>query len=79
MLAFVQFKNGVSALEVMACDEARCLKLCQDAIYRGKTYIFTRIEQFFLNIFRTQVPELISLENLKNLESGQCDFQARFA
>jgi hypothetical protein len=79
MVTRIQLKDGHAVSEMMPSDEPRRFELCQHSIHRRKTNVFAKIDQFAIDILSRKVSIAAAFENIQNLDSRQCDFQAGFA
>jgi hypothetical protein len=71
-----QLKNGVARLKVVSFNQARCLKLRENAIHRCQTNIVTRIAQTLIDVFSTQVCSLIGrlTQDRQDIEAWERNF-----
>ena len=54
--AFVEFKYRMPTLEIMACYEARRLKLRQHPVNGSQPNILASLQQLLVDVFSTEVP-----------------------
>jgi outer membrane protein assembly factor BamE len=77
MLAFVQFEDRRSALEVMTRHQSCGLKLRQHAVHSCKADVFVGVEQMFVNVLSTHMPRRGRAQNVENLDAGHSDLEPR--
>ena len=65
----------MTALEIVPNHQPCLLKLGQNPVYGRKPDLLSVAEQQFVDIFRTDVANIIAFKNLKNLDSGQRNLQ----
>jgi hypothetical protein len=67
MVAFVELKDRTATFEVMALQQSRLFKLCQDAVNRSQPDVCVFLEKKFVHVFSTHVALRRALEQLKHL------------
>lgn len=80
MLTFVQFKDGLTRVEMVAMEQACLLELGKHPIDRGKTDIHVFQQQQLVDIFGRHVAVgsllLCFMEKLENLQARKGRFEA---
>ena len=76
MRAGIELEDCLAGLEMVTMKQASLLELRQYAINSCQTDIHIFGKQYFIDIFRAQVPYRTVLENFQYLQSRQGGFQA---
>ena len=79
MAALIDLEHGHSVLEMMPRDKTRRLELREHAIDRCQPDVLVGLEQIAVNVLGRKVPARAALQDLKDLQAGQCDLQTGFA
>ncbi len=79
VLALVELEYRGAALEVVAFHQFRRFELGQDPVDGGQGDILALLQQQLVDILGTDMLILALLQNLQDLDPGQCDFQSRLA
>ncbi|KGU86653.1 hypothetical protein N005_03295 [Pseudomonas mediterranea CFBP 5447] len=74
-----QFKDRMTAIEIMASHEAGSLELGQNTVNRGQTDVLACFHEGLVDVFGTHVPLLSGVEHLQNFDPWQCHLEAGFA
>ena len=69
--ALIQLEDRLTALEMVALDQAGGFKLGQDAVDGSQANLFTGAQQGFIDILGSQVRILILLQNIENFQAWQ--------
>jgi len=77
--AVIELEDGHAILEVMPGDEARRLKLRENAIDGGQSDVLIAVEEGAIDVFGRKMARGAAFENFQNLEARQRYFQAGFA
>jgi hypothetical protein len=76
VLALVDLEYGVTALEVMAIDQACSLELCQDPVYGSQRNILARILQRLVEVLGAHMVPVIALQQFKYFQTRQGYFES---
>ena len=79
MVTLVQLEHRVPPLEMMACDQAGRFKLGQHPVNRCQANVFSRFQQYFIDVLRAMMTRVTALEDIEDLHPGQGYFQAGLA
>ena len=76
-----QFKDGMPRFKVMACHQARGLKLGQNPIYRCQSHVLSSVTKPLINSLGAQVLSTFrgGIEHLQDLDTRQSDLEASLA
>jgi len=64
----IKFKDRKSTLKIVPVNKFGCLKLGQHPVDGSQAYLFTQLQQYFINIFSTYMLIPAFLQHLKDLE-----------
>ena len=79
VLAVIELKDSMAALEVMPRNQPGSLKLGQHPVHRRQANVLPGVQQLLVDILGAHMPVVGSFEYLEDLEAGQRNLQARFA
>ena len=76
VFALIQFKNGLTALEMVPGHQAGLLKLGQYAVDGRQTDFLAALQQCLVDIFGAHVPDLALFQKMQDLDTRQRRLEA---
>lgn len=79
MVTQIHFKNRMTGIKMVPCNEARCFKLGQYSVNRGQADFFASLQQFLVDVLSTEMPGFTAFEDLEDLDAWQGDLESGFS